>query len=120
VKKLLLSAAILTAFIADAKAMDEQVCPDEESLRFAVGRLTGEKVGQTADFTDEKGIGWHMSNVQNPGNKNLTNLVTGANPVFTYPAPGMCHVSFDKIIDTPAGKGTGVSTILTLDLKQEK
>ena len=118
-KKLLLSAAILTAFVANAKAMEgKDECPDAESLRWAVGALKGDKVGQSFDFTDEKGRTWHGENVQNPHNKKLENLVTGANPFFTHTAPGMCHVSFNKEVNR--GETTEVVQILELDLTREE
>lgn len=119
--KLLLSAAILTAFVANAKAMHEgkEDCPDVHSLRFAMGDVEGGLVGKEFEFKDEKGTTWHAKNIKNPHGKPLENLTTGANPVFTHSAPGMCHVSFDKRINTPAGEETGVSTILTLDLVKE-
>ena len=117
-KKLLLSAAILTAFVVDAKAMvGEGDCPDKHSLRVAIGKLPlGDISAKTIEFTDASGKKWRGSNIKELASR--TNLATGAEPTFTHVGT-QCHVSYDKVIDTPEGKDTGVSTILTLDLTQE-
>ncbi|MBY0292005.1 MAG: hypothetical protein K2W92_01790 [Alphaproteobacteria bacterium] len=86
------------------------------SLRKAIGKLSGDKTGQSFEFTDEKGKKWKGTNVQNPEDVSLTNLSTGAVPHFTHTSPTVCHVSFDKPVDTPVKR---IATILTLDLTQE-
>jgi hypothetical protein len=115
-KKLLLSAAILTAFVANAKAMTGEDCPDKHSLLKAIGSLHGDVKGQSFEFTDKSGQKWRGSNIVE--NASRVNLGTGAEPTFTHEG-SQCHVSYDKVIDTPAGKKTGVAKILTLDLIKE-
>jgi hypothetical protein len=115
-KKLLLSAAILTAFVANAKAMHGEECPDQHSLLVAIGKLHGDVKGQSFEFTDKNGQKWRGSNLDEHASR--VNLGTGAEPTFT-PDGSQCHVSYDKPIDTEAGKKTGVAKILTLDLAKE-
>ena len=115
-KNLLLSAAILTAFVVDAKAMHEESCPDRTSLLKAVGSLHGDVKGQSFEFTDKNGQKWRGSNLVEHASR--MNLGTGAEPTFTHEG-SQCHVSYDKVIDTEAGKKTGSAKKLTLDLIKE-
>lgn len=115
-KKLLLSATILTVFAVNAQATNVKECPDQHSLLGAIGKLHGDLKGQSFEFTDKSGQKWRGSNLEEHASR--VNLATGAEPTFTPNSSG-CHVSYDKSIDTEAGKKTGVAKILTLDLVKE-
>ncbi|MBX9786409.1 MAG: hypothetical protein K2Y08_03620 [Alphaproteobacteria bacterium] len=114
-KKLLLSAAILTAFVVDAKAMtgSNEDCPDRTSLLKAIGTLHGEMTGQSVEFTDKNGQKWRGSNFVEHASR--VNLGTGAEPTFTHEG-SQCHVTYNKPIDTEEGRGKGTAPILDLDL----
>ncbi|MBY0273048.1 MAG: hypothetical protein K2X02_06565 [Alphaproteobacteria bacterium] len=114
-KKLLLSAAILTVFVANAKAMPGEECPDRTSLLKAIGSLRGDMKGQSVEFTDKNGQKWRGSNIVEHADR--VNLGTGAEPTFTHEG-SQCHVSYKKEIDVQGG-GKGVAPILDLDLTKE-
>ncbi|ARN84341.1 hypothetical protein [Candidatus Nucleicultrix amoebiphila] len=117
-KTVLLSAVILTTFFTVAKATNvDESCPDKQSLLVALGKIHGEMTGKSFEFTDKNGKKWRGSNLVEHASR--VNLATGAKPTFTPLSPTECHVSYEKAIDTPTGKGTGIATILTVYLTRE-